>query len=153
MYNEYSLKNDFYNIIIKGNLSKLIVMIERMTNAGANIQNENSEHIVSEVLKYIHRNLNEKIKIEDLCKLVNISSTSLYAIFKTSTGKTVIEYINKLKTDKAKQLLIETDMSITDISYELGFNDSAYFYRVFKKNTLNSPKDFRKQRNIKKTAP
>ena len=101
---------------------------------------------VNEIQKYIHSRFNEKIAIEDLCKEVNMSETLLTTCFKSTTGKTIIEYINCLRIDKAKQLLAETDMRITDISYELGFNDGAYFNRVFKKTVGTSPNEYRKQK-------
>lgn len=147
MFNEFALKNDFYDIIIKSNLTKLIVMTERMNNQKV-ISHSKNERGVTESLKYIHSNFNEKITIKDLCKAVNMSESLLSACFKTVTGKTIIEYINDLRIDKAKQLLTETDMRITDISYELGFNDGAYFNRVFKKTVNLTPFAYRKQKRM-----
>lgn len=145
MFNEFALKHDFYNIIIKINLTKLIIMAERMNNQN-DITHSKTEHAISETLKYIHTNFNEKISIQNLCKIANMSETLLSTCFKNITGKTIIEYINTLKINKAKQLLAETDMRITDISYELGFNDGAYFNRVFKKIANLTPNAYRKQK-------
>ena len=141
MFEEYTNKTTFYEIVIRSNLLKLIVALERMNISPESTKTEN--HAIAEALKYIHNNINTKIKIEDLCKISNLSPTSLGVYFKKITGKTVVEYINKIKIDKSKQLLKETDFSITDISYELGFSDSAYFNRVFKKMTSLSPKGYR----------
>ena len=57
-------------------------------------------------------NIETKIKIEDLCRISNLAPTSLGVQFKKATGKSVVTYVNKIRIDKAKQLLKETDMSI-----------------------------------------
>lgn len=145
MFNEFILKRDFHNHVIKSNLTKLIVAIERMNNQ-KDISLSKNERAVTETLKYIHSKLNEKIAIQDLCENVNMSDTTLAIHFKNTTGKTIIEYINSLKIDKAKQLLSGTDMRIIDISYELGFTDGAYFNRVFKKLVKLTPNAYRKQK-------
>lgn len=145
MFSEFVLKNLFYDIIIRSNLSKLLVLMERMAN-NTNISAHMVGRGVTECLKYIHSRFNEKITIHDLCKVSNLSETLLSGCFKKATGKTIVEYINSLKVDKAKQLLSETDMRITDISYELGFNDGAYFNRVFKKYAGITPLAYRTRR-------
>ncbi len=145
-FEEYTEQKAFYNIIIKSNLTKLVVLIERMVNENSKLNDSKADQMITDVLRYIHANFNEKISIKDLCNTINMSETYLTTGFKNTTGKTVIEYINDLKIDKAKQLLVETDMRVTDISYELGFSDGAYFNRVFKKKVNMTPNAYRKQR-------
>ncbi|MBQ4527617.1 MAG: helix-turn-helix transcriptional regulator [Clostridia bacterium] len=142
MFSEHMKKNDFYEIVIKSNLMKLLVMIERMSIAESS--DDNHRYLIGEVVRYIHNNLNSKIKLSDLCNLTNISESLLASAFKKITGQTIIEYVNTLKINKAKQLLKETNMSVTSISYDLGFSDGAYFNRVFKANAGCSPKEYRK---------
>ena len=79
-----------------------------------------------------------------------MSETLLSNCFKITTGKTIVEYINSLKADKAKQLLAETDMRITDIACELGFNDGAYFNKVFRKFVNMTPLTYRKKKRNNK---
>lgn len=143
-FNEYMQKNTFYKTIIKGNIIKLVICVNRMSDI--NTHKESSHrYIVNEILKYIQNNLSKQIKIEDLCALTNSSPSLIGQCFKKETDKTIIEYVNTLKIDKAKQLLKESDLTITNISYDLGFNDMAYFNRVFKKLTGNSPNNYRKK--------
>ena len=66
--------------------------------------------------------------------------------FKEYFGIPPIEYINKLKIDSAKKLLIDTDMSITGIAMALNFCSSSYFSEMFRKFVSLSPSDFRKSR-------
>ena len=65
--------------------------------------------------------------------------------FKNQTGQSVTEYINRLKVEKSKKLLKDTDMSVTDIAMKTGFEDSCYFTRVFKKYEKKTPLQYRKQ--------
>lgn len=145
MFNEFTVKKDFYNHIIKSNLIKLIVAIER-SNDKKDVNTLEKERTVAKTLKYIHSNLSQKITLKDLCKNANISDTALMEHFKKATGKTIIEYVNHLKIDKAKQLLVETNLRVIDIACELGFGDETYFSRVFKKHINITPNAYRKQK-------
>ncbi len=147
MFQEYTEKKTFHNIIIKSDLTKLIVLIERMLNENQEMAYSKMDRMMTDVLKYIHSNFNEKISVKDLCNEIHMSETFLTNSFKAITGKTVVEYVNDLKINKAKQLLVETDMRVTDISYELGFSDGAYFNRVFKKKVKLTPNAYRKLRD------
>ena len=65
-------------------------------------------------------------------------------MFKESTGINISEYVNRLRVEMAKTALQFTDKSITDIGYEVGFSDTAYFTRMFKKCIGVTPKEYRK---------
>lgn len=143
MLEEHTNKEKFSQLVIKSNLMKLIVLLERKSGLAENSKYPLYNQAIGEVLRYIHNNIETKIKIEDLCRISNLAPTSLGVQFKKATGKSVVTYVNKIRIDKAKQLLKETDMSITDIAYGLGFNDSAYFNRIFKKETQYAPKNYR----------
>ena len=152
MLKEHILKSKFSELIIKSNLLKLIILLERKSGLNESVEHSLYNNAVGEALRYIHNNIESKITIEDLCRVSKLSPTSLGVHFKKATGKSAIQYINSIRTDKAKQLLKETDMSVTDISYELGFSDSAYFNRVFKKETQYSPKDYRQKHTAQKSV-
>ena len=144
MFDEFTHKNPFYDTVIKSNLSKILVILSRTINY--DIPNTKNQRAIAEVLKYIHSNLTEKIQIEDLCKISKMSETLLSTSFKRSTDKNIIEYINSLKINKAKQLLAETDMRVVEIAYELGFSDGSYFNRVFKKFVGMTPHVYRREK-------
>lgn len=155
MFDEYTSTKKFSELVIRSNLLKLIVLLERKSARKDVFEQSGFTHAISEVLQYIHNNIETKISIKDLCHLSHLSATSLGVHFKKATGRSVISYINKIRTDKAKQLLKETNISITDIAYELGFGDGAYFNRIFKKETGLCPKDYRikhKHENMPQSA-
>jgi two-component system response regulator YesN len=74
---------------------------------------------------------------------VGISPNHLSTVFTQETGENFIEYLTRVRLEKAKQLLRETAMKNADIANETGFNDPHYFSYIFKKHTGLSPRDFR----------
>ena len=78
-----------------------------------------------------------------------MSVGSFHYYFKKHTGKTYLDYVNMLRIDLAKILLVESDLSISAIGYQVGFSDAAYFNRQFKKYVGCTPGKYRSSnRNI-----
>lgn len=100
---------------------------------------------VSDISRYIDRNLNGKIALEDIASELNMSRTHLCAVFKQETGMTINEYITQRKVEEAKRLLVDTDRSIGSIGEGLGFSSQCYFQSVFKKTVGITPLEFRKR--------
>lgn len=93
---------------------------------------------------YIEKHLNEDISIEQLCKELQIGRTKLYDIFRNELKMGISKYILRQRMHKAKKLLKTTDLSISEIAYNVGFSDYNYFSRVYKKIYGKSPKYYRK---------
>lgn len=93
--------------------------------------------------KVIELHLYSNLSIEELARLSNLSLTSFKREFKKEFNDSPANYINAKKLQKARELLSITDMSISEIAYETGFNDPLYFSRIFKKKTGISPSSFR----------
>lgn len=92
---------------------------------------------------FITENLYEKITTADIASALQMSRTYLSAHFKNETGKNLADFINELKIDEAKRLLVSTDKSIIWIANSLCFSSQSYFTEVFKKIVGCSPKEFR----------
>jgi YesN/AraC family two-component response regulator len=86
---------------------------------------------------------NEKYGIPELCRDMSMSRTQLYRKFTALTGQSLGHYFKSLRISKAKQLLLNSDKNISEIAFEVGFNDAAYFSKAFKDNTGSSPSQFR----------
>ncbi len=95
------------------------------------------------VLHYINEHYSEKLLLKSLCSYFNMSESSLSHEFRNYSNKGVYEYILYKRIIKAKELLF-TDMNLTQIALECGFNDYSNFLRVFKKLSGASPKEYRK---------
>ena len=100
-------------------------------------------------LKKLHRavekNLdNTELEILHLCRAVHLSHTQVYRKLKALTGKTPSQFIRSIRLNHALKLLKESEFSVSEIAYETGFKDPAYFSRVFLKEFGNAPSAIRK---------
>ena len=101
--------------------------------------------LINEVLAYVSDNYLEKITIDELAFLFKTNRATLCKEFKRATGKTVIEFINEKKLTEAKQRILGSDRTFTQIAEELNFESIHYFTRFFKKMSGMTPKEFRRQ--------
>lgn len=104
---------------------------------------------VQSAMLYILKNFRSEITLADTAGNIGISSAYLSSIFHSETGVKFKEYLNTTRYDYAKKLLIYSDMSISEICSESGFNDYANFIRGFTSRFGTAPGKFRKIRDIK----
>ncbi len=108
---------------------------------------ENSKHSVSAVdtaIAYIKEHYRENIDIEDIFNETNYSKSHFSRLFKETSGKSLTEYINSYRVEKACLDMIYTDKNITEIAMENGFNNVQYFSRVFRQVMNCSPRHYKK---------
>ena len=91
------------------------------------------DHLILDVLEYIHKNYAEKINIEQLCKMTFLSRSTFLRSFMQICSCTPLEYLNKYRTKKAKELLETGEYSKTEIAHRCGFYDLSHMERIFKK--------------------
>lgn len=108
-----------------------------------NIHNKNVMNMKS-IIKHVNENYHRNISISEISKLVGYSEYHFCRFFKRHTGQTFVEYINAIKINKACYLLLNTNMSISEIAYEVGFNDLSYFIRIFEKKQAMTPTQYRR---------
>lgn len=95
------------------------------------------------IINYINDNLNRDLSLIQLAGLVNISPNHFVRLFKQSTGVTPYQYVLDCRIKKAKQLLKNQKLTITEISYKLGFYDQSRFTNTFHKRVGITPKKYR----------
>ncbi len=100
-----------------------------------NLRYHNSKFMINQALNFIKYHYMEKISLDDVADELNISKHYLSSIFKKETGENMSLYINKLRIEKAKQLLLESDIKIKEVFEKVGYSDQQYFSKVFKKIT------------------
>lgn len=101
------------------------------------------------VFAYIKENYNKKISLSDMAKSVNMSTKYFNNFFKKSTNLTPFEFLMQYRIEQACIQLMQTDINVTDIAYNVGFNDLSYFINIFKRYKGTSPLKFKKlHRNI-----
>lgn len=97
----------------------------------------------------IEANLFTNIKLEELAYLANMSVATFKRRFKATYNESSSKYFQQQKVLKAKQLLKVSSMSVTDVCYELGFDNLTSFNRIFKKNTNQSPSVYKLSQSVK----
>lgn len=96
------------------------------------------------VFEYIYSNKNKSLSLGEAASLCHLSTSYFSRIFSKETGESFTVYTAKLKVEWARQLLEKTDLSVTQISEELAFNDPGYFIKIFKKYEGITPSVYRK---------
>lgn len=104
----------------------------------------NYEDSIQTVKEYIAENLNENLTVGALAEIVNMSSSHFSRVFKQQTGFSPYDYILISRLNRAKYLLQVTDMTVSAIAYEIGFNSESNFIYFFTENEGISPGKFRK---------
>ncbi len=100
---------------------------------------------LEKILEYIHKNLHTNLHVTGLAEEFGLNPKQFYYQFHKKLGVSPKKYIVETQIKRAKELLIEEDISISDISAMVGYEDSLHFSRIFKQNVGLSPKRFRNQ--------
>ena len=118
---------------------------------GKNITCENKCNIILKpALDYIQKSYSYAITIDSMASLCNISPSYFSKLFKKSIGDNFSSYINKVRIKKAKELLEASDVPISNLALDLGFEDCGYFIKVFKKIEGVTPAVYRNEYNVGK---
>lgn len=100
--------------------------------------------MISKAKRYIQKHYNdEDISLNTAAASVNISPNYFSRIFSQETGNTFVEYLTEIRMNKAREILINTDIRASEVGYEVGYKDAHYFYYLFKKMHGCTPKDYR----------
>jgi AraC-like DNA-binding protein len=144
---EMETKKGYYEEIVKAMLLRLFVTAYREIGSERMEKPEGEswkESVILEVQKYIMSNYTRHIRLNDVSQVVCISPNYLNTIFKSATGKTIMQYHEDYRLDMARKLLQGSEQSINDISGNLGYYDQYHFSKIFKKVTGMSPLQYRK---------
>lgn len=106
---------------------------------------------LDEVLQFLRQNRTEQISLEAAASVAKVSPKSFCRFFKANTGKTLVEYLHELRVGEACRLLLETDLSISEVAFESGFQNLSNFNRRFRQLKKTTPREFRRQFRISPT--
>jgi len=104
---------------------------------------DEARRLVRKAMAYLHEHHSEPITRQDLARHVAMDDDYLTFCFRKELGVTPVVYLNRCRINHAKRLLSETDKSVTEIAMEVGFSDSSYFSRVFRREVGRSPEAYR----------
>jgi AraC-like DNA-binding protein len=110
------------------------------------IQQENAESpVIMRAKDYICEHQSEKLSLGQVAKAVNMSAFYFCKMFKKVTGVNFTDYLSRVRIEKAKNLLLNPNLRVSEIAFEVGFQSLTHFNRVFKKLLGQSPTDYRAQ--------
>lgn len=117
-----------------------LILIECFSNK----TKESTNNIVSEISAWITANSDIPLSVEQISKHFGYNADYISRLFKINYGKSLKEYINDIKINYIKQLLLTSDLSLSDIAYNTGFTDYKYFLKFFKYHEGITPTQFLK---------
>ncbi|CAM4129787.1 response regulator transcription factor [Lederbergia lenta] len=106
-------------------------------------QNDTRSPIVQNVLEYMHANYNQELSLKTLSQRFHVNPIYLGQLFQKELGVVFSEYINHYRLEKAKELLKSTHLRAGEIGKQVGYSDTTYFYKQFKKNVGATPTEWR----------
>ena len=144
MIHHYAQKKNGYHIA--NSLARAVVLIveEVIRTSSIAISKENN-FVVEKIRRYIQEHYAENFNIKELAGMLNANEYYLSHVFKRITHYSPQQYILRRRIGKAQCLLIYTSLSLTEIAVQVGYDDSNYFSRVFKKVIGISPNFYRKK--------
>lgn len=131
--------------MIQLKLESFLILLIRSETAYNTDEVEGANDVITEVYSYLKENYRENITLDELCFLYSTNKTSLCKQFRKAYGCTVIEFINKERIRRAKELIRKGKYSISEISQMTGFSSVHYFCRVFKQREQFSPTEYKKR--------
>lgn len=109
------------------------------------LKNKTLNQQISEAINYINNNYEKSISLQQVADYVNLNPVYLSNLFKRELKVNFVDYLNELRVEKAKDLLLDTYLKTYEIAEKVGFAENTYFSKVFKKITGESPNEFRKR--------
>ncbi|MDD3262151.1 MAG: helix-turn-helix domain-containing protein, partial [Oscillospiraceae bacterium] len=141
------------NLVLQGpmQIEQIKLYIKTLFSETMTLRNEKSERKYSRLMENAKTYLDENYENNDLslnvvAAQVNVSPSYFSSIFRQKTGVTFVEYLTRLRMEKAKELLLCSDCSSTEIGYTVGYKDPHYFSSLFKKMYGCTPKEYRMHR-------
>lgn len=141
----YCRKEKYFYIKIKGLFFELFYeMFKADVIRNVDISKTRKTSKMKVILDYIDNHYYENMTINNLAQMMHYNEYYFMKIFKQYTGKTFISYINEIRIEKSKYLILNTDLSITEIATKVGFNNTSYYIKKFQHLQGITPHKFRK---------
>lgn len=149
LLSEYNSSADNTDAYIQTLLIQLLIESTRLLNTQENdfaaevYDDYFVKHEIAEIIRYINNHYNQDISLALLSNRFNLSEQYISRLFRKVTGVTLINYLNAVRINQAKRLLLETSLKVTDVSKRVGYSNNVHLWRVFKRFTGHSPNEYR----------
>jgi len=119
-------------------------MLQKYVSSVFDVQAVRHRDVILRAMSYIRRHFTEKVSLEEVAEEVSLSTTYFSRLFKEEAEQSFKVYLNNLRIEEAKNLLVETDTPLIEVASRVGFEDQSYFSRVFRSVVGISPGRFRR---------
>lgn len=154
MFEEFNNKPIHYEKVIETYLLQIFIEIVRncATKTKGEFKFDNNEIVlVKDVIKYLDDNFSAEISSINLKKAFPYSVDHIRRVFKKYTGKSITQYVNNAKCNKAMEMLESKQYSVTEVAIACGFNNLSYFTKIFKRYTGLNPSEQKRKNKKEKT--
>lgn len=135
-------------IMLQSLLLKLIYLLIKQTSVGNKLKGiTGNNHYISKALNFINENLDSELDLKTVADYVSLSPIHFHNCFKYALGKTLHSYIEEERIKRSVDLMLTTDMTLTEIAYNCGFSSQSYFSFVFKRKMGKTPREYIKDIN------
>ncbi|GGF98308.1 helix-turn-helix domain-containing protein [Paenibacillus abyssi] len=153
IYDEVTRKEAGYELAVNILIKKILLLLLRNDARKVLAEREDFDRVrMKPVLDYVEARLTDRIQVDEVCKLANMSYYYFVKFFKKSVGLSFTEYVNYRKIKWAERILLTKDLSISEVGEQIGMPNMAHFYKMFKKYNNCSPKEFQKRMLLWKQA-
>lgn len=143
MEDQIEAADSYIDIIDKEALSELFRgIVDSMLEEKTEQTDISAQDAVEKAIAYVNEHYYEKITLTGIAQMVGVSSSYFSTIFSRLTGENLIAYITRLRIEKAAELIRSGSFSLTETAFMVGYEDYAYFSRIFRKAMGVSPRDY-----------
>lgn len=143
--------NDLYVKVLQiKTIDELIELLYFVVNYSVDclqLEDDKNDTLIKKMLAYIQSNYSKDLNLKTIASELSNNPAYLGQVFKQKTGESFTNYLNKVRVEKAKELLSKTNLKINEISEKIGYYNITYFCTIFKKITGSSPSTFKEEKN------
>jgi AraC-like DNA-binding protein len=139
-------KSTGYELAASILIKQILLLLLRNDTRKLLVEQDNFDKVrLKPVLDYVENHLTDRIQVEEVCKIANMSYYYFVKYFKKTIGLSFTEYVNYRKVKWAERILLTKDLSISEVGEKIGMPNMAHFYKMFKKYNDCSPKQFQRK--------
>lgn len=131
------------DLLVLGALFELLGTIYAKHHYTENYRSSTNAKLFKPLLEFIEKSYMKPITLLDMAQVSGMSTSHFSVLFREFFRQTPMDYLNSYRIERACLFLINSDLPVTEVAYRCGFNDSAYFVKVFKKYKTLTPKKYR----------
>ncbi|KOR87695.1 response regulator [Paenibacillus solani] len=147
---EWSLEELLQELHASDTLQQLMAVLKNhfsrwIAESRSGQSKDNIQAVMNKAKEYIAENYQKDLSIEEVSELADLSISHFCTLFKGATGYTFLEYLTECRIQKAKGILLNTDVKVYQVAPLVGYQDPRYFTQVFKKITGKTPSEYREE--------